>query len=166
MVFKSLTFNPNDPDLVNARPGSPSPFFYLMSRSASSSSDVWCNCWAPRAASAHRSTPVFQTPAPTGRSPMAHDVPGQFDATRSNANVARQSEETTNQVKFREPMDDDTDAEALLHNEGESPGADDDPLPAIDCLQISGDAFPGRELQACGYSVNGATSCFFEVPIS
>ncbi|KAK8969149.1 hypothetical protein KSP40_PGU020960 [Platanthera guangdongensis] len=37
-----------------------------------------------------------------------------------------------------------------------SEAADDDPVPAIEGLQISGDAFPGRELQACGYSINGA----------
>ncbi|CAI0430946.1 unnamed protein product [Linum tenue] len=43
-----------------------------------------------------------------------------------------------------------------------SEAADDDPLPAIEGLQISGDAFPGRELQACGYSTNGTTSCNFE----
>ncbi|KAK8969769.1 hypothetical protein KSP40_PGU001872 [Platanthera guangdongensis] len=36
-----------------------------------------------------------------------------------------------------------------------SEAADDDPVPAIEGLQISGDAFPGRELQACGYSING-----------
>lgn len=44
------------------------------------------------------------------------------------------------------------------------PAADDDPLPAIEGLQISGEAVPGRELQACGYSINGTTSCNFEVP--
>uniref|UniRef100_A0A2P2KPN0 Uncharacterized protein MANES_02G143700 n=1 Tax=Rhizophora mucronata TaxID=61149 RepID=A0A2P2KPN0_RHIMU len=43
-----------------------------------------------------------------------------------------------------------------------SEAADEDPLPAIDGLQISGEAFPGRELQACGYSINGTTSCNFE----
>ncbi|OVA07595.1 hypothetical protein BVC80_8965g25 [Macleaya cordata] len=43
-----------------------------------------------------------------------------------------------------------------------SEAAEDDPLPAIDGLQISGEAFPGRELQACGYSINGTTSCNFE----
>lgn len=41
--------------------------------------------------------------------------------------------------------------------------SDDDPLPAIEGLQISGEAFPGQELQACGYSINGTTSCNFEV---
>lgn len=41
--------------------------------------------------------------------------------------------------------------------------ADDDPLPAIEDLQISGEAYPGRELQACGFSTNGTTSCNFEV---
>lgn len=38
-----------------------------------------------------------------------------------------------------------------------------DPLPAIEDLQISGEPYPGYELQACGYSVNGTTSCNFEV---
>ncbi|KAJ6814149.1 uncharacterized protein M6B38_140130 [Iris pallida] len=43
-----------------------------------------------------------------------------------------------------------------------SEAAEDDPLPGIEGLQISGEAFPGRELQACGYSINGTTSCNFE----
>ncbi|KAL2528334.1 hypothetical protein Fot_20935 [Forsythia ovata] len=43
-----------------------------------------------------------------------------------------------------------------------SEAADDDPLPAIEGLQISGEAFPGRQLQAGGYSINGTTSCNFE----
>ncbi|XP_024019927.1 uncharacterized protein LOC21389020 isoform X2 [Morus notabilis] len=43
-----------------------------------------------------------------------------------------------------------------------SEAADDDLLPAIHDLQISGEAYPGRELQACGYSINGTTSCNFE----
>lgn len=41
--------------------------------------------------------------------------------------------------------------------------SDDDPLPGIEALQISGEAFPGQDLQACGYSINGTTSCNFEV---
>ncbi|KAL4567894.1 hypothetical protein LXL04_023490 [Taraxacum kok-saghyz] len=40
--------------------------------------------------------------------------------------------------------------------------SEDDPLPAVESLQISGEAFPGRELQASGYSLNGTTSCNFE----
>lgn len=43
-----------------------------------------------------------------------------------------------------------------------SEAADDDPLPAVEGLQISGEAYPGRELQASGYSINGTTSCNFE----
>lgn len=43
-----------------------------------------------------------------------------------------------------------------------SEAGDEDPLPAIEGLQISGDAFPGRELEACGYSINGTTRCNFE----
>lgn len=47
----------------------------------------------------------------------------------------------------------------------EEPGSfseEDDPLPGIEALQITGEAFPGREIQACGYSINGTTSCNFE----
>lgn len=43
-----------------------------------------------------------------------------------------------------------------------SEAAEDDPLPAIDGLRITGEAFPGREIQASGYSINGTTSCNFE----
>ncbi|KAL5725165.1 hypothetical protein ACHQM5_008339 [Ranunculus cassubicifolius] len=43
-----------------------------------------------------------------------------------------------------------------------SEAGEDDPLPAIDGLQIAGEAYPGQELQACGYSINGTTSCNFE----
>ncbi|CAE6116771.1 unnamed protein product [Arabidopsis arenosa] len=38
----------------------------------------------------------------------------------------------------------------------------DDLLPAIEDLQIAGEPYPGHELQACGYSINGTTSCNFE----
>ncbi|XP_062158868.1 uncharacterized protein LOC133866376 [Alnus glutinosa] len=43
-----------------------------------------------------------------------------------------------------------------------SEAADDDPLPAVENLQISGEAFPGREIQANGFSINGTRSCNFE----
>ncbi|KAI4369292.1 hypothetical protein MLD38_017750 [Melastoma candidum] len=43
-----------------------------------------------------------------------------------------------------------------------SDAADDDPFPAIEGLQISNDPFPGTELLASGYSINGTTSCNFE----
>ncbi|KAL8126570.1 hypothetical protein AgCh_013731 [Apium graveolens] len=43
-----------------------------------------------------------------------------------------------------------------------SEAADDDPLPAVEGLQISGEPYPGQELQASGYSINGTTSCNFE----
>ncbi|XP_020268739.1 uncharacterized protein LOC109844188 isoform X2 [Asparagus officinalis] len=43
-----------------------------------------------------------------------------------------------------------------------SEAAEDELLPAIEGLQISGEAFPGKELTACGYSINGTTSCNFE----
>ncbi|KAM0070167.1 putative protein kinase RLK-Pelle-CrRLK1L-1 family [Helianthus debilis subsp. tardiflorus] len=37
-----------------------------------------------------------------------------------------------------------------------------DQLPGIESLKIVGDAFPGGELQVCGYSVNGAVECMFQ----
>uniref|UniRef100_A0A0E0JD63 Uncharacterized protein n=1 Tax=Oryza punctata TaxID=4537 RepID=A0A0E0JD63_ORYPU len=43
-----------------------------------------------------------------------------------------------------------------------SEAAEDDPLPGIEGLRITGEAFPGRELQASGFSTNGTTSCNFE----
>jgi regulator of replication initiation timing len=43
-----------------------------------------------------------------------------------------------------------------------SEAAEDDPLPAIEGLRITGEAFPGRDLLASGYSINGTTSCNFE----
>ncbi|KAK4710240.1 hypothetical protein R3W88_004753 [Solanum pinnatisectum] len=43
-----------------------------------------------------------------------------------------------------------------------SEAADEEALPAIEGLQISGEAYPGQGLQACGYSINGTTSCNFE----
>ncbi|CAH8281919.1 unnamed protein product [Eruca vesicaria subsp. sativa] len=43
-----------------------------------------------------------------------------------------------------------------------SEAADDDPLPGILELQISGEPFPGRELLASGHSINGTTKCNFE----
>ncbi|CAH8271994.1 unnamed protein product [Arabidopsis lyrata] len=48
------------------------------------------------------------------------------------------------------------------HPSSFSEDGDDDPLPAIEDLQISGEPYPGYELQACGYSINGTTSCNFE----
>ncbi|XP_039846778.1 uncharacterized protein LOC120706252 isoform X2 [Panicum virgatum] len=43
-----------------------------------------------------------------------------------------------------------------------SEAADDDPLPGIEGLRITGEAFPGRELLASGYPINGTTTCNFE----
>ncbi|KAL5710797.1 hypothetical protein ACHQM5_021315 [Ranunculus cassubicifolius] len=39
----------------------------------------------------------------------------------------------------------------------------EDPLlPAVENLELSGEAFPGKEIQACGYSINGTTRCNFQ----
>ncbi|KAM0875863.1 hypothetical protein ACQ4PT_036523 [Festuca glaucescens] len=52
--------------------------------------------------------------------------------------------------------------EKLIIAEVSNISAEDDPMPAIDELRITGEAFPGRELQASGYSINGTTRCNFE----
>lgn len=54
-------------------------------------------------------------------------------------------------------------SENLEGAENEYTAAEDDPLPGVDGLRITGEAFPGRELQASGYSINGTTSCNFQV---
>uniref|UniRef100_A0A452XW57 Uncharacterized protein n=1 Tax=Aegilops tauschii subsp. strangulata TaxID=200361 RepID=A0A452XW57_AEGTS len=54
-------------------------------------------------------------------------------------------------------------SENLEGAKNEYAAAEYDPLPAVDGLRITGEAFPGRELQVSGYSINGTTSCNFEV---
>ncbi|KAF7813370.1 uncharacterized protein G2W53_034346 [Senna tora] len=101
--------------------------------------------------------------------------PARTNLTRGGPakSVIKQGEEKTRkEVKFREPgrtgeVVDDPRADGN-HQNGEqtsaqeSSDADDDPLPAIEDLQILGEAVPGREVQACGYSINGTTICNFE----
>uniref|UniRef100_A0A452XW53 Uncharacterized protein n=1 Tax=Aegilops tauschii subsp. strangulata TaxID=200361 RepID=A0A452XW53_AEGTS len=53
-------------------------------------------------------------------------------------------------------------SENLEGAKNEYAAAEYDPLPAVDGLRITGEAFPGRELQVSGYSINGTTSCNFE----
>ncbi|XP_075098625.1 uncharacterized protein LOC107798275 isoform X10 [Nicotiana tabacum] len=50
----------------------------------------------------------------------------------------------------------------VLEEPSSSYSEDEEALPAIEGLQISGEAYPGQALQACGYSINGTTSCNFE----
>nr|XP_043631849.1 probable serine/threonine-protein kinase CST isoform X2 [Erigeron canadensis] len=69
---------------------------------------------------------------------------------QGNSIPTSKNEEPTSIQVLEEPASSDSEA------------TDDDPLPAVEALQISGEAFPGRELQATGYSINGTTSCHFE----
>ncbi|KAJ6707674.1 hypothetical protein OIU85_027987 [Salix viminalis] len=124
------------------------------------------------------------------RNSAAHDTPAHFTVTRGDAQAIHYGEETTNkQVMFRDPVNNsemdypEAEETPIYSNTLDDPGssfspflppvleepsssvseaADDDPLPAIEGLQISGEALPGRELQASGYSINGTTSCNFE----
>ncbi|XP_010452836.1 PREDICTED: uncharacterized protein LOC104734867 isoform X3 [Camelina sativa] len=50
----------------------------------------------------------------------------------------------------------------VLEEPSSSISEDEDPLPGIADLQISGEPFPGRELQVSGHSINGTTKCNFE----
>ena len=63
-------------------------------------------------------------------------------------------------MQFHSPYFFSSDGKHFFH---EYAVAEDGPLPAIDGLRITGEAFPGKELQASGYSINGTTSCNFEV---
>ncbi|KAK9931467.1 hypothetical protein M0R45_018741 [Rubus argutus] len=122
------------------------------------------------------------------RNSAAPAVPAKPTIARLDANRYRDETPPSKQVKFHEPErqthadNDDHDAEGYSESGGSSPYNDrsssyprylspvhedlfseeDDPLPAIEGLQISGEAFPGHELQASGYSTNGTTSCNFE----
>lgn len=58
--------------------------------------------------------------------------------------------------------DGDANPNGKENSSNRSSDADDDPLPALEDLQIFGEAFPGRELMACGYSTNGTSICNFE----
>ncbi|KAK9950360.1 hypothetical protein M0R45_005853 [Rubus argutus] len=114
------------------------------------------------------------------RNTAAQDVPAQLDVTRGTQSLMIQ---IMRETILREKCQPIGVQEILLTHTLDDPGssythflppvleepsssfseaADDDPLPAIENLQISGEAFPGRELQACGYSINGTTSCNFE----
>ncbi|KAJ0248704.1 hypothetical protein HA466_0157650 [Hirschfeldia incana] len=125
--------------------------------------------------------------SPVNGQSAAFEMPRQEGTSEDESSGWKQVDEApTKHVKFREPpskivMD---DAEGQSDNktppsssnspllspvreepssspsEGEAGG--DDPLPGIEDLQISGEPYPGHELQACGYSVNGTTSCNFE----
>ncbi|XP_048567062.1 uncharacterized protein LOC125547071 isoform X3 [Triticum urartu] len=53
-------------------------------------------------------------------------------------------------------------SENIERVENEYSDEEDDPLPGVEGLRITGEAFPGRELQVSGYSINGTTSCKFE----
>lgn len=50
----------------------------------------------------------------------------------------------------------------LQEEPNSSNSEEDDPLPAIENLQIVGEAVPGNMLQACGFSINGTTLCVFQ----
>ena len=54
-------------------------------------------------------------------------------------------------------------SENIERVENEYSDEEDDPLPGVEGLRITGEAFPGGELQVSGYSINGTTSCKFEV---
>ncbi|KAL8200211.1 hypothetical protein R6Q57_011550 [Mikania cordata] len=94
-----------------------------------------------------------------------------FDA-EGNRNEENEGEQFANwnskKLSYTTTLEDPNSYSPYLSPVLEEPGssfseaADDDPLPAVDSLQISGEAFPGRELLANGYSVNGTTSCNFE----
>jgi len=77
--------------------------------------------------------------------------------------VAQGTEPDSRSVRDQNPPFKDSvmsDVSANLEGtENEHAAAEDDPLPDIAGLRITGEAFPGRELQACGYPMYGTTGC-------
>ncbi|XP_010546269.1 PREDICTED: uncharacterized protein LOC104818394 isoform X2 [Tarenaya hassleriana] len=89
------------------------------------------------------------------------DAEGQPDAKEASANWSLGNSSYV--AGFDDPSSSNSPyLPPVMEEPSSSFSEDDDPLPAIEGLQISGEAYPGRELQACGYSINGTTSCNFE----
>ncbi|XP_004294312.1 PREDICTED: uncharacterized protein LOC101312614 [Fragaria vesca subsp. vesca] len=132
--------------------------------------------------SSHEKAPASPPAAAPQTQPA---VPAKPTIARLDANRYRDDTPLGKQVKFREPemqtnIDYDDHEEEYNESGGTSPYypspsysrflspvhedlfLEDDLLPAIEGLQISGEALPGHELQASGYSINGTTSCNFE----
>ncbi|XP_044467655.1 uncharacterized protein LOC123197417 isoform X2 [Mangifera indica] len=100
--------------------------------------------------------------------PISNNELDDQDAEENQNERDQQSNWTTVNSPYPTTVDDPSSTYHYLPPVLEEPSssfseaADDDPWPAIEALQISGEAFPGQQLQACGYSINGTTSCNFE----
>ncbi|XP_062018377.1 uncharacterized protein LOC133734773 [Rosa rugosa] len=147
----------------------------------------WDQSGGPRSGSGGVDTGNTEHSEPQNSNSVTPAVPAKPTIARLDANRYRDDTTPGKQVKFREPemqthTDYDDHDEGYNESGGTSPYTDpsssyprylspvhedlfldeDDPLPAIEGLQISGEALPGHELQASGYSINGTTSCNFE----
>ncbi|KAL6196422.1 hypothetical protein ACLB2K_032037 [Fragaria x ananassa] len=145
----------------------------------------WDQSTGPGSSSGGVETGNMKHSEPENRNSVAPVVPAKPTIARLDANRYRDDTPLGKQVKFREPemqtnIDYDDHEEEYNESGGTSPYypspsysrflspvhedlfLEDDLLPAIEGLQISGEALPGHELQASGYSINGTTSCNFE----
>ncbi|KAM6563148.1 hypothetical protein CsatB_023146 [Cannabis sativa] len=102
----------------------------------------------------------------TFRDPVSHSEMDEQGAEGSQNERETSANWTSGNSPYTTTLEDPSSSYPYLPPVLEEPSSsfseDDDPLPAIDGLQISGEAYPGHELQACGYSINGTTSCNFE----
>ncbi|XP_028756481.1 uncharacterized protein LOC114729251 isoform X2 [Neltuma alba] len=90
----------------------------------------------------------------------------QITSENSFYGVAPKTGDTTREPESNNIGVNDHDGDAN-RNEREtssnrSSDIDDGPLPALVDLQIFGEPFPGKELLACGYCINGTSICNFE----
>ncbi|KFK25213.1 hypothetical protein AALP_AA8G081800 [Arabis alpina] len=79
------------------------------------------------------------------------------------ADAEKTSDNSTYVAEFSDPSPSNyPNLPPVLEEPSSSFSEDDDLLPGIAELQISGEPFPGREIQASGHSINGTTKCNFE----
>ncbi|CAA6665574.1 unnamed protein product [Spirodela intermedia] len=85
-----------------------------------------------------------------GREPSAH-----WAGTGNSPYLPSGVDETTPSYHYLPPVLEEPSSSL-------SEAAEDDPLPAVEGVQITGEAFPGNQLLTSGFSINGTNSCNFE----
>ncbi|KAL3694952.1 hypothetical protein R1sor_008603 [Riccia sorocarpa] len=103
--------------------------------------------------------PAGQEPAVTSGSPRGNNVQQSADGDEGSANASALKKEIDgSDPRPRSPRSPHMPTVV----EGEPGSEDGDPLPAIEGLQIVGQAVLGGRLTACGRSINGTALCMFQ----
>lgn len=97
------------------------------------------------------------------------DDPVTKEQQNERASLDGSPDQEANHSNYMEPLeivdfdvDEQKGKESFINTPDEDVDNGNDTLPEIGGLQIVGEAFPGRALQACGLSINGTTLCLFQ----